>query len=153
MFTMLRVNADMRSTPEREQEVSIGAAAHRFGLSPPVLRHWEAEKVLTPARVRGRRVYRSADLVRIAVILRAKEAGLSLADIRAVVNAGDSAVRQATLRRREADLVEVITQAQASLDLIRCALACDHEDIATCPHFQQLITTRLHSAEGQHRSA
>jgi DNA-binding transcriptional MerR regulator len=54
----------------------IGAVSERFGLATHVLRHWEAMGLLTPARdAAGRRRYKTADLTRVAVILRAKEAG------------------------------------------------------------------------------
>lgn len=68
------------------EPLSIGAIAQRFGLATHVLRHWESMGILTPARdAAGRRRYGSTDLTRVAVILRAKEAGLSLDTIRQMV--------------------------------------------------------------------
>ncbi|MEV7040726.1 MerR family transcriptional regulator [Amycolatopsis sp. NPDC051061] len=129
-----------------EAAMSIGEIAQRFGLATHVLRHWESMGLLTPARVTAsRRRYGPADLYRIAVILRAKEAGFGLEDIREMFAAQDPAGRTTILRRHRAELAARIAAAQASLDLIDCALDCDHEDIAECPHFQATIDARIRS--------
>lgn len=56
--------------------ISIGDLAWRFGLATHVPRHWEYMGILSPAeRVGGRRRYRKEHVDRVAVILRAQEAG------------------------------------------------------------------------------
>jgi MerR family copper efflux transcriptional regulator len=143
MIAMLRLDVDMKSS---EAAMSIGEIAQRFGLATHVLRHWESMGLLTPARVTAsRRRYSPADLYRVAVILRAKEAGFGLEDIREMFAAQDPAGRTTILRRHRAELAARIAAAQASLDLIDCALDCDHEDIAECPHFQATIDARISS--------
>ncbi|QNS02648.1 MerR family transcriptional regulator [Streptomyces xanthii] len=123
--------------------LSIGSVAERFGLAPHVLRHWEASGLLTPARdPAGRRRYGTGDLVRVAVILRAKEAGLSLDTIRSLAASADPAERRETLRVEADALRSRIAAAQASLALIECALDCDHEDFTACAHFRQVLTER-----------
>ncbi|WP_414938151.1 MerR family transcriptional regulator [Amycolatopsis sp. cmx-11-51] len=62
--------------------MSVGEVARRFGLATHVLRHWESVGLLKPARAGDRRRYDDKDLYRIAVIVRSKEAGLSLDGIR-----------------------------------------------------------------------
>jgi DNA-binding transcriptional MerR regulator len=143
MTAMLRLNVDMKSS---DADMSIGEIAQRFGLATHVLRHWESMGLLTPVRVSAsRRRYGSADLYRVAVILRAKAAGFGLEDIREMFAAQDPAARTAVLRRHRAELAARIAAAQASLELIDCALGCDHEDIATCSHFQAAINARVSS--------
>jgi MerR family copper efflux transcriptional regulator len=143
MIAMLRLDVDMKSS---EAAMSIGEIAQRFGLATHVLRHWESMGLLTPARVTAScRRYSPADLYRVAVILRAKEAGFGLEDIREMFAAQDPAGRTTILRRHRAELAARIAAAQASLDLIDCALDCDHEDIAECPHFQATIDARISS--------
>ena len=54
---------------------------------PNVPRHWESRGLLAPARVEAdRRMYSDADRCRVAAIVCAKEAGLSLDDIREILN-------------------------------------------------------------------
>ncbi|MFG2660954.1 MerR family transcriptional regulator [Streptomyces sp. NPDC048425] len=124
--------------------MSIGALAERFGLATHVLRHWEAVGLLAPARdAAGRRRYGSADLTRVAVILRAKEAGLSLVTIRSLAATADAVQRRNILREEAEALRSRIAAAQASLELIECALGCDHEDFTQCTHFRRLMTDRI----------
>ncbi|UUV35954.1 MerR family transcriptional regulator [Amycolatopsis roodepoortensis] len=123
---------------------SIGEVAQRFGLATHVLRHWESMGLLAPARATAsRRRYGSDDIYRVAVILRAKEAGFGLEDIRELFDARDPAARTGLLRRHRTELAARIAAAQASLELIDCALDCDHEDIVSCPHFQAAVTARI----------
>ncbi|MBA4864268.1 MerR family transcriptional regulator [Streptomyces sp. PSKA54] len=124
--------------------MSIGAAAERFGLATHVLRHWEAMGLLTPVRdAAGRRRYGTADLTRVAVILRAKEAGLSLDTIRSMAVTSDPSARRDILRAEADSLRSRIAAAKASLELIECALDCDQEDFTQCAHFRQMVAERV----------
>jgi MerR family copper efflux transcriptional regulator len=143
MRTSLRLNVDMKSTGEPDS-MSIGEIAARFGLATHVLRHWESVGLLAPPRaVAGRRRYSADHLYRIAVILRAKEAGFGLDDIREMFAAPGPEQRTEVLRRRRAELARRIAEAQASLELIDCALTCDHDDFTSCPHFQAMVADRI----------
>ena len=67
---------------DRDQTWTVGELAARFGLPTNVLRHWESLGLLTPERdASGYRRYRPGDLVRVAVILRNKAAGMTLEQI------------------------------------------------------------------------
>ncbi|MGW4197135.1 MerR family transcriptional regulator [Streptomyces sp. NPDC005004] len=133
----------MKSSDEQET-VPIGSLAERFGLATHVLRHWESMGLLQPQRDRsGRRRYTHDHFVRVAVILRAKEAGLGLDAIRDMMTASGPVARRTTLLRERDALLRHIAEAQAALDLLLCALDCEYEDFTTCPHFQQLIADRI----------
>ncbi len=130
---MLRLNVDMKSS-----SLGIGEVAGRFGLATHVLRHWESVGLLAPARAAGdRRRYGEGDLYRIATILRAKEAGFGLDDIREMFAV--PAERREVLRRRRAALVRRIDEARASLELIECALGCEHDDFTRCATFRAML--------------
>jgi DNA-binding transcriptional MerR regulator len=122
---------------------SIGEVATRFGLPTHVLRHWEAEGLLTPARVGGRRRYTDADLYRVAAILVSKEAGFGVADIRRVLSATSAPARREVMARHRETLLARIARAKAALEMFEGGLECAHDDIMTCPHFQKLLTERL----------
>jgi DNA-binding transcriptional MerR regulator len=126
-----------------DSSMSIGEVAQRFGLATHVLRHWESVGLLSPARVVAGRRYGPDHLYRVAVILRAKEAGFGLDQIREMTATQDPENRRTILRRHRADLARRIAQAQASLDLIDCALDCDHDDFMQCPHFQAMVSDRI----------
>jgi DNA-binding transcriptional MerR regulator len=102
-----------------------------------VLRHWESVGLLSPARVEGgRRRYARDDLFRVAAIVRTKQAGLPLADIRAFLTATDPAARKDVLRRNHRALQARMAALQSALDLLEAGLNCPHEDIATCPNYR-----------------
>ena len=97
----MRLNVGMKSTAI----MSIGDIAERFGVPAHVLRHWESMGLLAPSRAEGqRRRYGPDDLYRVAVILRGKEAGFSLDDIREMMSTRDAAARRDVLVRRRSDL-------------------------------------------------
>lgn len=85
------------------------------------------------------------DLYRIAVILRTKEAGMELVEIRHMLTARSPEQRRAIMRRRRADLAQQIATLQASLALVDCALACDHDDITKCQRFQHVSADRMNT--------
>lgn len=127
---MLRLNVNMKS---------IGEVASRFGLPTHVLRHWEAEGLLSPARHGDRRRYSDDDLYRVASILVAKEAGFALPDIRAMLTAGSAPVRHEVMARHRAALEARIAQAQTALAMLEGGLACGHDDLMACRHFRGLL--------------
>ena len=124
---------------------SIGEVAARFGLPAHVLRHWEAEGLLTPARAGDRRRYTDADLHRVAAILISKKAGLGLADIRTMLAVRSAPARHELMAHHRKRLLTRIAQAQAALDMLEGGMECPHDDIMTCPHFQGLLADRLGS--------
>jgi DNA-binding transcriptional MerR regulator len=129
---MLRLNVDMKSSP-----LTIGEAAAHFDLPTHVLRHWEAEGLLSPARVTGaRRRYTREDMFRVALIVSVKQAGLSLPGIREILSAPTPAERQQVLHRHHEALRERMTRLQATMTLLEGAIACKHGDLMTCSHFQ-----------------
>ncbi|MER6976851.1 MerR family transcriptional regulator [Streptomyces carpinensis] len=100
--------------------------------------------LLAPTRdTAGRRRYGAADLTRVAIILRAKEAGLSLDRIRSLAATTVPVRRRAVLREEADALRSRIRAAQASLDLIECALDCGHSDFTQCEHFRRTVAERL----------
>jgi MerR family copper efflux transcriptional regulator len=130
MAVIVRLNVDMKS---------IGEVAARFGLPTHVLRHWEAEGLLTPARAGDRRRYTDADVYRVAAILISKEAGFGLADIQTMLAARSAPARHEVMARHRERLLARIARAQAALDMLEGGMECPHNDIMTCPHFQGLL--------------
>lgn len=115
---------------------SVGELAERFELEPHVLRHWEDKGLLLPARdAAGRRVYVEDDAYRVAVILASKASGMSLDQIRVLVDSSADGRRDALrahldeLERRQAEL-------ERSRHMTQHALECRAHDIATCPGFR-----------------
>ncbi|MBZ5738087.1 MerR family transcriptional regulator [Nocardioides mangrovi] len=128
-----------RPAPGSGETLSIGDAAARFGLDTHVLRHWEDVGLLQPGRDGAdRRRYVRDDLVRIAVILRSKAAGMTLEQIAVMLDAG-APERHRVLEEHIADLDRRMEEMRRSREMTEHALSCRAHDIATCPRFKAAV--------------
>jgi MerR family transcriptional regulator, copper efflux regulator len=128
MPAIVRLNVDMKS---------IGEVAAGFGLAPHVLRHWEAEGLLTPLRDGDRRRYTDTDVLRVAAIRLGREVGFGLPDIRAMLSAPTAADRHEVMARYRAILADRIAKAQEVIAVLDDAMDCPVDDIMTCPDFRE----------------
>jgi MerR family copper efflux transcriptional regulator len=120
---------------ERDETWTVGELAARFDLPTSVLRHWESLGLLAPKRdTSGYRRYRRGDLVRVAVIVRNKAAGMTLEQI-AVLLDGESAGRHEVLEAHLRDLDERARSIERSREMTEHALRCRAHDIVACPRF------------------
>jgi MerR family copper efflux transcriptional regulator len=133
----VHLHVDMKSSPA----MPIGDLAAMFGLAPHVLRHWEQTGLLTPVRSgAGRRVYGPADVTRVGMILLAKEAGLSLDQVRRLLTDGSRDMRGELYREHGERLRQRIDAARAALAMIEHAAECDADELIACPHLQAKVT-------------
>jgi len=101
-----------------------------------VLRHWESVGLLRPERDgAGRRRYVEDDIVRIAIIRRSKDAGMTLEQIAVLLDDG-SAGRHEVLHAHLDDLDRRMEDMRRSREMTAHALRCRSHDIATCPRFR-----------------
>jgi DNA-binding transcriptional MerR regulator len=68
---------------------SIGEMGDEFGVTARALRFYEDEELIAPERRGTTRLYTDRDRVRLAWILRGKRVGLSLADIKELLDLYD----------------------------------------------------------------
>ena len=122
---------------------SIGSVAARFGLETHVLRHWEDEGLVTPGRDgAGRRVYAEEDVVRIAAIVRNKSAGMSLEQIRILLDA-EAAGRHDVLQAHLDDIEERMRSMELWRAMTQHALRCRAHDITNCPRYRGYLADLL----------
>lgn len=125
----------MKSSPQRVRW-SIGELADRFELETHVLRHWEDKGLLHPDRdSAGRRFYGEDDAYRVATIIASKESGMSLDQIRTLVDATTEGRRDA-LRHHLVELDRRQAELERSRHMTEHALECRAHDITACPSFQ-----------------
>src|SRR5499433_2360924 len=67
-------------------EFSISDLAREFDVTPRAIRFYEAEGLLAPRREGQRRVYTPRDRTRLKLTLRGKRLGLSLSEIRELID-------------------------------------------------------------------
>lgn len=78
---------------------AIGDLAREFGITLRALRFYEDKGLLSPRRDGMTRLYSEADRRRLAVILKGKHLGFTLAEIRALVAAHDGEEASLSLTR------------------------------------------------------
>ncbi len=79
--------ATHRETDDAGSEVfGITELAAELGISPRAIRFYEDKDLLKPRRINGGRAYTRRDKVRLSLILRGKAMGMSLAEIKHILD-------------------------------------------------------------------
>jgi DNA-binding transcriptional MerR regulator len=107
-----------------DQSWTVGALADDLGVTTRTLRFYEAEGLINPRRVGAQRVYSTRDRARLRLILRGKRFGMSLAEIREIVDMYDGAAssEQRQLATLLGRLEEIATDLRARQQDLRRTL-------------------------------
>jgi len=76
----------MQPIEKERDEFSIGELASEFDVTPRAIRFYEDHGLLAPKRAGQRRIYSPRDRTRLKLTLRGKRLGLSLSEIRELVD-------------------------------------------------------------------
>jgi MerR family redox-sensitive transcriptional activator SoxR len=121
-----------------EATMAIGELARRAGVSISAIRFYERSGILPEAeRVGRRRRYTVAAIERLAVIDAAKQAGCTLAEVRALLDSVDSGALvheplRALAARKLPEVEAAIERAQAMRGWLTAAGACGCETLHEC---------------------
>jgi MerR family transcriptional regulator, redox-sensitive transcriptional activator SoxR len=122
-----------------EPEMRIGEAARRAGVRVSLIRYYEDIGLLPePERLSGQRRYDETVLRRLAVIDVAQRAGLSLAEIRELVEHGNDPMNDRLREfaaRRLPEIDALIERAERVRTWLQTATACDCQAIDDCALF------------------
>lgn len=114
-----------------DQTYTITELAREFDITPRAIRFYEDQGLLTPARAGRARVYTKADRTRLKLTLRGKRLGLSLAEIRELLDMYGGvrnsapqlqrflkvlAVRRAAMEQQRRDIEAVLEE----IDMLEC---------------------------------
>lgn len=95
-----------------EPTYTITELAREFDLTPRAIRYYEDQGLIAPLRAGVQRVYGKRDRTRLRLTLRGRRIGLSLAEIRELIDMYDTAPESTQLAR----LVEVLAERRARLE-------------------------------------
>lgn len=84
---------------------SIAQLTAEFDITPRAIRFYEDRGLITPGRNGNRRVYSPRDRVRLKLILRGKRLGLSLEEIREIIDMYDTEQDSGQAQRAQLDLL------------------------------------------------
>jgi MerR family redox-sensitive transcriptional activator SoxR len=135
----------MSRADDDPESLSIGAVARLSGKAPSAIRYYEEVGLVeVPERIGGRRRYPRAVLRTLAVIETAQRAGLSLEEIRLLLQA-TSSDHAATERLREVaerklpELREAIERAEIVRRWLEDAARCHCPTLDDCPLFDEPV--------------
>ena len=104
----------------REQTFTITELAREFDITPRAIRYYEDQGLISPERAGQSRVYTKRDRTRLKLTLRGRRLGLSLAEIRELIDMYDVGRDQRTqLSQRHMDLaasIEAVLEEIAALE-------------------------------------
>lgn len=129
-----------------DRYLTIGELAKSTGVSASALRYWEEFGLMpAPVRVSGQRRYPESAIELVGLILLLRDVGFSLRESKEFLASRAHCVDgwRRLAQRKLADLDEQITKAHTARRAITHALACPHDDIATCPNFASVTAARL----------
>jgi len=75
---------------------TITELARDFGVTTRAIRYWESHGLVSPERAGGNRVYSKRDRTRLKLALRGKRLGLSLAEIKELIDMYDTVEDEST---------------------------------------------------------
>ncbi|MGI8644620.1 MAG: MerR family transcriptional regulator [Thermomicrobiales bacterium] len=113
------------------ERFSIGDVAKRAGIQPSAIRYYETAGVLPePHRVNGRRQYGGDTLIRLRVVRMAREAGFTIAEIKALFHSfpEDTAASlrwRALAGQKIAEMNTVIAQAERMRAVLEESMRCE----------------------------
>ncbi|MCF7750194.1 helix-turn-helix domain-containing protein [Bacillus subtilis subsp. subtilis] len=130
------------------RELDIADVARRTGLAASALRYYEEKGLIQPIGRHGlRRVFAESVLERLALIALGRAAGLSLADIAAMLAVdGGSGIDRARLAAKADELDRSIQRMTAMRDGLRHAAACRAASHLQCSRFRALMRVATRTA-------
>lgn len=116
---------------------TISDLAREFGITPRTIRFWEDQGILAPQREGSKRVFTRRDRARLKMALRGKRLGLSLAEIKDLID----------MYASTADETPQLLECLRIMEKRRAALQQQREDIeamlAEIGQFEQLCQQEL----------
>src|SRR5215471_17667645 len=103
--------------------LTISQMADKFGLTPRALRFYESKGLLAPAREGRGRVYTQTDQRHLALILKGRKLGFTIAEIGQMIAADDGHVVPQSLKMTREKCVEQIEHLEKQLRETTEALA------------------------------
>jgi DNA-binding transcriptional MerR regulator len=123
--------------PKERSEYSIGDLAREFDVTPRAIRFYEDQGLLAPRREGQRRIYTPRDRARLKLTLRGKRLGLTLSEIRELIDMYEPGRDE---RPQLARFLAVLEQHKALLEQQRGDLEAQLSEITA---FEKRIRKRL----------
>jgi DNA-binding transcriptional MerR regulator len=118
-------------------EYSIGDLAREFDITPRAIRFYEDQGLLAPRRDGQRRIYTLRDRTRLKLTLRGKRLGLTLSEIRELIDMYEPGRDQ---RPQLARFLDVLSQHRSTLEQQRADIEAQLSEIGA---FEKRVRRQL----------
>jgi DNA-binding transcriptional MerR regulator len=125
------------SSPAERAEYSISELAREFDVTPRAIRFYEDQGLLAPRREGQRRIYTPRDRTRLKLTLRGKRLGLTLSEIRELIDMYEPGRDQ---RPQLARFLDVLSQHRATLEQQRADIEAQLSEIGA---FEKRVRRQL----------
>ncbi len=96
-----------------EPTFTISELSREFNVTPRAIRHYETQGLIAPQRLGQNRVYTKRDRTRLKLTLRGKRLGLSLVEIKELIDMYDTATDESS---QLVKLLDVLARRRAALE-------------------------------------
>lgn len=96
-----------------EPTFTISELSREFNVTPRAIRHYETQGLIAPQRLGQNRVYSKRDRTRLKLTLRGKRLGLSLVEIKELIDMYDTATDESS---QLVKLLDVLARRRAALE-------------------------------------
>ena len=127
----------MQPSEKERAEFSIGELATEFDVTPRAIRFYEAEGLLAPKLDGQRRIYSPRDRTRLKLTLRGKRLGLTLSEIRELIDMYETGRDE---RPQLARFLAVLENHKTALEQQRADIEAQLEEIAA---FEKRVRKQL----------
>src|SRR5687767_13000366 len=127
----------MQPVEKERAEFSIGELATEFDVTARAIRFYEAEGLLSPKRDGQRRIYSPRDRTRLKLTLRGKRLGLTLSEIRELIDMYETGRDE---RPQLARFLAVLENHKTALEQQRADIQAQLEEIAA---FEKRVRKQL----------
>jgi len=135
--------ADDKPSPAEPNEYSIGDLAREFDVTPRAIRFYEDQGLLAPRRAGQRRIYSLRDRTRLKLTLRGKRLGLTLSEVRELIDMYEPGRDERPQLER---FLAVLESHKAALEQQRSDLEAQLSEIAA---FERRVRKRLGARPGK----
>lgn len=117
----------MQCNKNLSETYTITDLAREFGITPRAIRHWETHGLVSPRRESGNRCYTKRDRTRLKLALRGKRLGLSLVEIKELIDMYDTAASESSQLQ---SVLEVLTRRRGALEQQRADIDAVLQEIS-----------------------
>jgi DNA-binding transcriptional MerR regulator len=123
--------------PPEPSDYSIGDLSREFDVTPRAIRFYESEGLLSPQRDGQRRIYSPRDRTRLKLTLRGKRLGLTLSEIRELIDMYETGRDERPQLER---FLAVLESHKSALEQQRADIVAQLEEIAA---FEKRVRKQL----------